>query len=425
MALIEGVGDEVTLLFGSLLLLTVLLLAWVSTRTAEPPEQLFPGHAPSPQDTPISSTASVGDGSLSEAPPTGPSPREEEEAEPEAGDGARRRGVERSMVVRLKFLNDTERTAQVQPHDTIGYIKRAATGAAGGPRPADQVQVALNVGSLMVPLLVLMLSVLWYCQIQYRQFFTAPATASLVGITIFLSLVAFGVLLVPSTTSILLLQPSPVCRVSLSPPGGSWRNFRHCRASLTGRQEEEVRQKAADGDQAAGAPGSTGPSRLGGQVFWQLHAGGLQQQDGVRQVEGGGASVFGLGRLLEAGHRERGRGQLPPEPTRTDPASEELTCWWPTQAEIQDDGQQAGDEGTHVHLQPALQDHALVQVCHLSLEVLQAGRVLFSLDLSDCQRLAVGQELLEHGLLVTEPQQPRHHFLFQSAQLRVLPQALL
>ncbi|XP_054882239.1 transmembrane and ubiquitin-like domain-containing protein 1 [Poeciliopsis prolifica] len=235
MAVIEGVGDEVTLLFGSLLLLMVLLLAWVSTRTREPLEQLFPGHALSPQDTPLSSTASVGDGAPSEAPPTGPSLQEE--AEREAGDGARRRGAERSMVLRLKFLNDTERTAQVQPHDTIGYIKRtyfagqeqqvrliyqgqllqddaqtlaslnlahncvlhchisqsAPPGAAGVPRPADQVQVALNVGSLMVPLLVLMLSVLWYCQIQYRQFFTAPATASLVGITIFLSLVAFGV----------------------------------------------------------------------------------------------------------------------------------------------------------------------------------------------------------------------------------------
>lgn len=71
--------------------------------------------------------------------------------------------------------------------------QHASRAAAGGARPADQVQVALNVGSLMVPLLVLMLSVLWYCQIQYRQFFTAPATASLVGVTIFLSLVAFGV----------------------------------------------------------------------------------------------------------------------------------------------------------------------------------------------------------------------------------------
>ncbi|XP_007541280.1 transmembrane and ubiquitin-like domain-containing protein 1 [Poecilia formosa] len=213
MALIEGVGDEVTLLFGSLLLLMVLLLAWVSTRTAEPPEQLFPGHAPSPQDTPLSSTASVGDSAPSETPPTGSSPQEE--AEPEAGDGVRRRGAERSMVVRLKFLNDTERMAQVQPHDTIGYIKRYGLstnqrleaglsianhplGGAAHPPPASLLHDSTAsheriFSSEYIRLLVLMLSVLWYCQIQYRQFFTAPATASLVGITIFLSLVAFGV----------------------------------------------------------------------------------------------------------------------------------------------------------------------------------------------------------------------------------------
>ncbi|XP_028283020.1 transmembrane and ubiquitin-like domain-containing protein 1 [Parambassis ranga] len=254
MALIEGVGDEVTLLFGSLLLLMVLLLAWISTRTSEPPEHLFtPSTGPAPSqrtdhshtDMPPSSanttssssalsSSSVSDSSV-EAPPTTTSSTQEEGG---AGqEGGETLSSQRNMVVRLKFLNDTERTAQVKPQDTIGYIKRtyfagqeqqvrliyqgqllqddaqtlaslnlahncvlhchisqhARRGAAGGPRPADQVQVALNVGSLMVPLLVLMLSVLWYCQIQYRQFFTAPATASLVGVTIFLSLVAFGV----------------------------------------------------------------------------------------------------------------------------------------------------------------------------------------------------------------------------------------
>ncbi|XP_060901505.1 transmembrane and ubiquitin-like domain-containing protein 1 [Labrus mixtus] len=266
MALIEGVGDEVTLLFASLLLLLVLLLAWVSTRTSEPPEHLFTsatGPAPSLRtstahhEAPPSSTnttssspsSSVTDSSQAEAPPINSSTQEEkgegggrgEESgdggDGEGGEGEPSSSSQRNMVVRLKFLNDTERTAQVGPQDTIGYIKRtffagqeqqvrliyqgqllqddaqtmaslnlvhncvlhchisqhASRGAAGGPRPADQVQVALNVGGLMVPLLVLMLSVLWYCQIQYRQFFTAPATASLVGVTIFLSLVAFGV----------------------------------------------------------------------------------------------------------------------------------------------------------------------------------------------------------------------------------------
>lgn len=262
MALIEGVGDEVTLLFCLLLLLLVLLLAWISTRTSEPPEHLFTSTTgPTLQETPLSSnntspsssspSSSGSDSGLSEAPPTNPSTQEDKdegggrrEESGGGGEGVRSRGgggestsSQRNMVLRLKFLNDTERTAQVQPQDTIGYIKRtyfagqeqqvrliyqgqllqddaqtlaslnlvhncvlhchisqhASRAAAGGPHPTDQVQVALNVGSLMVPLLVLMLSVLWYCQIQYRQFFTAPATASLVGVTIFLSLVAFGV----------------------------------------------------------------------------------------------------------------------------------------------------------------------------------------------------------------------------------------
>ncbi|KAM9789330.1 transmembrane and ubiquitin-like domain-containing protein 1 isoform 1-T2 [Neosynchiropus ocellatus] len=248
MALIEGVGDEVTLLFGSLLVLLVLLLAWTSTHTSEPPDHLFTSSAPtaSPRretvpDTPGSSgVVTAPSSSVSESSDTSPPDVAAQGDEDKEDDGpGQDEGGEstlRNMVVRLKFLNDTERTAHVCPFDTVGYIKRTyfagqeqrvrliyrgqllqddsrtllslnlvhncvlhchisqhAAGAGPGVRPTDQVQVALNVGSLMVPLLVLMLSVLWYCQIQYRQFFTAPATASLVGITIFLSLVAFGV----------------------------------------------------------------------------------------------------------------------------------------------------------------------------------------------------------------------------------------
>ncbi|XP_067109452.1 transmembrane and ubiquitin-like domain-containing protein 1 [Osmerus mordax] len=334
MALIEGVGDEVTLLFGAVLLLLVLVLAWASTHTTEPPEHLFnippssasaaiaasihlQRNAPSPDQHSAPRNVTDGDGleppptatTLDTlAPPLGEEGKEEPQGEacsqedderspvgevgaegsedrgnPNEGDGAgfgrdglRHRegaggtqtgagpspatsssspsldstssanplpdgepanGTERNMVLRLKFLNDTERTAQVKPEDTIGYIKRtyftgqehqvrliyqgqllqddgqtlaslnladncvlhchisqhATRAAPAGARAADQVHVALNVGSLMLPLFVLMLSVLWYFQIQYRQFFTAPATASLVGITIFFSFVAFGV----------------------------------------------------------------------------------------------------------------------------------------------------------------------------------------------------------------------------------------
>lgn len=139
MALIEGVGDEVTLLFGSLLLLMVLLLAWISTRTSEPPEHLFTpstgpapsqrtdhGHADVPPSSATSSSSALSSGSVSdssvEAPPTSASSIQEEEG---AGrEGGETLSAQRNMVVRLKFLNDTERTAQVKPQDTIGYIKR-------------------------------------------------------------------------------------------------------------------------------------------------------------------------------------------------------------------------------------------------------------------------------------------------------------
>lgn len=329
MALIEGVGDEVTLLFGAVLLLLVLVIAWASTHTAEPPENLFTTPPTSSSSSSVSASLQLrtapsdphlapnnittNDSDSPELPPTTttlvsltPPLGEEGKAEAggqipevggergvegaggesslleEEGSGFRRDGVrhregvgggqagagpspspsfptpspldsassdshfpdvdttaaaERNMVLRLKFLNDTERMAQVKPEDTIGYIKRtyfagqehqvrliyqgqllqddgqtlaslnlsdncvlhchisqhATRAAPAGARAADQVHVALNVGSLMVPLFVLMLSVLWYFQIQYRQFFTAPATASLVGITIFFSFVAFAV----------------------------------------------------------------------------------------------------------------------------------------------------------------------------------------------------------------------------------------
>ncbi|XP_078397328.1 transmembrane and ubiquitin-like domain-containing protein 1 isoform X2 [Cetorhinus maximus] len=141
-----------------------------------------------------------------------------------------------SMVLRLKFLNDTERIARVRPEDTIGHIKRthfphqehqirliyqgqllgddtrtlsslhivnncvvhchisqnATPQSPAGSHAAENTETTLNIGSLMLPIFFLMLSVLWYYQLNYRQFFTTPATVSLVGITILFSFVAFG-----------------------------------------------------------------------------------------------------------------------------------------------------------------------------------------------------------------------------------------
>ncbi|XP_070703654.1 transmembrane and ubiquitin-like domain-containing protein 2 [Pempheris klunzingeri] len=155
-----------------------------------------------------------------------------------------------SISLRLKFLNDTEEVAEVEPQDTVGVLKSkyfsgrehqvkliyqgqllqdpkktllslnithnsvihchvsqaphqdapedaaqpgaaagVGSGASGGFRAAG---VAVSTSSLVVPVFVVVLAVVWYFRINYRQFFTAPATISLVGVTVFFSFLIFG-----------------------------------------------------------------------------------------------------------------------------------------------------------------------------------------------------------------------------------------
>ncbi|XP_075276170.1 transmembrane and ubiquitin-like domain-containing protein 1 [Opisthocomus hoazin] len=246
MALIEGVGDEVTVLFALLLVAVVLGLAWASTRAPEPvaPPRAaaspLPEEGPSAAATPVehkappAPTAAVPDGAGELAaglrPRAGPAPAPSPLGEADGGP------AEPTMVLRLKFLNDTERLARVRPGDTVGALKRAyfpgqeqqvrliyqgqllrddaqslaalhlthnsvlhchvsqhsPAPAPAGPRAsADPVRAALNVGSLMLPLFVLMLAVLWYFQLQYRHVFTATATTFLAGLTLLFSFMAF------------------------------------------------------------------------------------------------------------------------------------------------------------------------------------------------------------------------------------------
>lgn len=63
------------------------------------------------------------------------------------------------------------------------------SGVSGGFRAAG---VAISTSSLVVPVFVVILAVVWYFRINYRQFFTAPATISLVGVTVFFSFLIFG-----------------------------------------------------------------------------------------------------------------------------------------------------------------------------------------------------------------------------------------
>lgn len=304
MSYIEGIGDEVTVAFGALLLVLSLVLAWVSTYVADRSDQLLGAIitvANSPVvglgvDRYVSSSASastsepqagledtedkseeednVSDsglqsnnlqgeqasgGSMSDSSldhflniqglhkRTVPSsePQLADRTATEASHGtadlvnlsvARSEPDVRPIKVRLKFLNDTEEIAIVKPDDTIGFVKSkyfpgqeqqmkfiyqgqllqdqgrtlgslnitdncvihchvspvipAATND-GAPNTSSN-GVSINVGNLMIPVLVFMLAAMWYFRINYRHFFTAPATISLVGITVFFSFLVFG-----------------------------------------------------------------------------------------------------------------------------------------------------------------------------------------------------------------------------------------
>ncbi|XP_053116378.1 transmembrane and ubiquitin-like domain-containing protein 1 [Hemicordylus capensis] len=270
MALIEGVGDEVTILFGLLAVLAVLVLAWFSTHTRErgadpllatasPPRAAGQLRAEALREdraaaAPVSGVRQVkeegepaggagGPGGLSGdlRHRTSPSSPQQPFPPPE-GPSAESSPTDNTIVLRLKFLNDTERLARTRPEDTVGALKRAhfpgqeqlvrliyqgqllrddsqtlaalhlthnsvlhchvsqhrsppvpAGGPHGTAAHTDAAHAALNVGSLMVPLFVLMLGALWYFQLQYRHVFTATATTCLAGLTLVFSFVAFTV----------------------------------------------------------------------------------------------------------------------------------------------------------------------------------------------------------------------------------------
>ncbi|XP_077413878.1 transmembrane and ubiquitin-like domain-containing protein 2 [Vanacampus margaritifer] len=191
----------------------------------------------------------------SKAPPGGRIHASDEEEDEDYGEDEEREGGYKkdtsttpSFCVRLKFLNDTEEVAVVKPHHTVDQLKSKyfsgrehqikliyqgqllqdskrtllslnvthnsvihchvsqaprdgapEAGAAGSPQGAAAVSgglraagMAISTGSLVVPVFVVILAVVWYFRINYRQFFTAPATISLVGVTVFFSFLIFG-----------------------------------------------------------------------------------------------------------------------------------------------------------------------------------------------------------------------------------------
>nr|XP_033713195.1 transmembrane and ubiquitin-like domain-containing protein 1 [Tursiops truncatus] len=234
-ALTEGVGDEVTILFAVRACLLVLALACASAHTAEGADPL-----PQPSGTPtptqprgaMAVTNSIG----GEAPgaETPSLRRRGQAAQPEPGVGLPAtppppEPPQEPLVLRLKFLNDSEQVARAWPHDTIGSLKRTQF-------PGREQHVRLiyegqlleddtqTLGSLHLPSNCILhchvltregpphppcppgsepvpsglaaggqLLLLWDCQIQYRPFFPQTATLGLAGFTLLHSLLAFAV----------------------------------------------------------------------------------------------------------------------------------------------------------------------------------------------------------------------------------------
>ncbi|XP_028842488.1 transmembrane and ubiquitin-like domain-containing protein 2 [Denticeps clupeoides] len=284
LTMLDGVGDEATAVGGVVLLAVALVLAWLSTHVAERGDHILgtiltvgahasliglggrdsyaglpsgpdAGEQPDaaslaedkPEDAEEGEEGAGGEEQLLDiqrsqrkrqrSPELDEDDEEEEEDEDDEGDEAA------SITVRLKYLNDTEELAVLQPHDTVGQLKSkyfsgrerhikliwqgqllqdprrtllslnithnsvlhchvSPAQAPSDPGPEEGPQaatwslrsagLALNSGSLVVPVFVVLLAVVWYFRINYRQFFTAPATVSLVGVTVFFSFLVFG-----------------------------------------------------------------------------------------------------------------------------------------------------------------------------------------------------------------------------------------
>uniref|UniRef100_A0A8C6QUP7 Transmembrane and ubiquitin-like domain containing 2 n=1 Tax=Nannospalax galili TaxID=1026970 RepID=A0A8C6QUP7_NANGA len=290
-SLIEGVGNEVMVVAGVVVLILALVLAWLSTYVADSSSNHLLGSIVAAGDTSVLHLGHVdqlvGQGTPEPTELPHPSEGNDEKAEETSDNGGdptgepgargdtepslehfldiqglskRQTGLENSgpeaplgledstclspspslINVRLKFLNDTEELAVARPEDTVGALKskyfpgqesqmkliyqgrllqdpactlrslnitdncvihchRSPPGAAVPgpsaslpPSATEPSSLGVNVGSLMVPVFVVLLGVVWYFRINYRQFFTAPATVSLVGVTVFFSFLVFG-----------------------------------------------------------------------------------------------------------------------------------------------------------------------------------------------------------------------------------------
>uniref|UniRef100_A0A8C6UN08 Transmembrane and ubiquitin-like domain containing 2 n=1 Tax=Neogobius melanostomus TaxID=47308 RepID=A0A8C6UN08_9GOBI len=260
LTMLDGIDDEVAAAGGVFLLLLALIVAWLSTHVADRGDHILGTIL-----TVGAHASLIGLGGHDSY--SGPTPSQSQENKPEergtdrgdgegAGEGAEVAGSDAlldirtkqqhvspltsdppptttAISVRLKFLNDTEEVAVLEPQDTVGVLKNKYFSGRehqikliyqghllqdpkrtlkslnishnsvihchisqslheSGPEEGAQSGVTVSTSSLVVPVFVVILAVVWYFRINYRQFFTAPATISLVGVTVFFSFLIFG-----------------------------------------------------------------------------------------------------------------------------------------------------------------------------------------------------------------------------------------
>ncbi|KAM4884370.1 transmembrane and ubiquitin-like domain-containing protein 2 isoform 2-T2 [Sylvia borin] len=105
------------------------------------------------------------------------------------------------LIYRGQLLQDQARTLRslritdncvIHCHRSRGATAAAPALPEPGPAGPTAPGLPLGGGTLMVPTVMVVLALGWYFRINYRQLFTAPATVSLIGVTVLVTFLAFG-----------------------------------------------------------------------------------------------------------------------------------------------------------------------------------------------------------------------------------------
>ncbi|XP_018431521.1 PREDICTED: transmembrane and ubiquitin-like domain-containing protein 1, partial [Nanorana parkeri] len=89
--------------------------------------------------------------------------------------------------------DDSQSVASLQLSDgCVVHCHISQHAPSPGRGSIDVAEGPLNIGSLLVPLLVLILALLWFCQFQHPDIFTATATVCLGAITLLVIVITFA-----------------------------------------------------------------------------------------------------------------------------------------------------------------------------------------------------------------------------------------